>query len=236
MTAIVEEMKHNQNFIHKIASSKLFWVIAIFTFFTYPIYRSLNRTLPPPLPVYATVPEFSFTNEFGKPFGSKELKGKFYVANFFFTSCPSTCPRLMEKMDVIQKRIKGVGSKMAIVSFTVNPETDTVDEMYKYARKRHANPHIWSFLTGDKAQLQKTVVEGFKVPMGDGKVPMDGVVDGKTVTMMDIVHSEKVVLVDDQGRIRGYYSVDKENMDKMMIDIGLLINNAFTIPSKNEGV
>lgn len=233
MTAIVEEVKTSPNYIQKLASSKLFWVIAILTFFTYPIYRSLNRTLPPPLPVYSTLPDFSFTNEFGKPFGSKELKGKFYVANFFFTSCPSTCPRLMEKMDVIQKRIKGVGSKMAIVSFTVNPETDTVEELYKYARKRHANPFIWSFLTGDKAQLQKIVVDGFKVPMGDGKVPMDGVVDGKTVTMMDIVHSEKVVLVDDQGRIRGYYSVDKENMDKMMIDIGLLINNAFTVSAKN---
>lgn len=225
---IKEGFRRDQNFIERLVSSKIFWLVAILVFFGYPIYRSLNRVLPPPLPVHYTVPEFSFTNEFGKPFGSRELKGKFYVANFFFTSCPSTCPRLMEKMDLIQKRLKGVGNKMAIVSFTVDPTNDTVEELFKYARKRHANPNIWSFLTGDKSELQKIVVDGFKVPMGDGRVPMNGVVDGKTVTMMDIVHSEKVVLVDDLGQIRGYYNVDKESMDRMMIDIGLLINNAFS--------
>lgn len=232
--AIAQGFKRDQNIIEKIASSKIFWIVAILTFFAYPIYRSMNRVLPPPLPVYYTVPEFSFTNEFGKPFGSKELKGKFYVANFFFTSCPSTCPRLMEKMDLIQKRLKGVGDKMAIVSFTVDPENDTVDELYKYARKRNSNPNVWSFLTAEKNELQKLVVDGYKVPMGDGKVPMNGMVDGKTVTMMDIVHSEKVVLVDNLGRIRGYYAVDKESMDRMMIDIGLLINNAFTYTKANN--
>lgn len=232
--AISQGFKRDQNIIEKIASSKIFWIVAILTFFAYPIYRSMNRVLPPPLPVYYNVPEFSFTNEFGKPFGSKELKGKFYVANFFFTSCPSTCPRLMEKMDLIQKRLKGVGDKMAIVSFTVDPENDTVDELYKYARKRNSNPNVWSFLTAEKNELQKLVVDGYKVPMGDGKVPMNGMVDGKTVTMMDIVHSEKVVLVDNLGRIRGYYAVDKESMDRMMIDIGLLINNAFTYTKANN--
>lgn len=232
--AIPQGLKRDQNIIEKIASSKIFWIVTILVFFGYPIYRSMNRILPPPLPVHYTVPEFSFTNEFGKPFGSKELKGKFYVANFFFTSCPSTCPRLMEKMDLIQKRLKGVGDKMAIVSFTVDPDNDTVDELYKYARKRHANPNVWSFLTADRAELQKIVVDGYKVPMGDGRVPMNGMVDGKTVTMMDIVHSEKVVLVDNEGRIRGYYAVDKESMDRMMIDIGLLINNAFTYTKVNN--
>ncbi len=224
----MEAHVRNSNIFEKLAGSKLFWLVAMIVVFTYPIYRSLNRTLPPPLPIYYSLPEYSLTNEFGKPFGSKDLKGKFYVANFFFTSCPSTCPRLMEKMDLIQKRLKGVGLKMAIVSFTVDPDNDTVDELYKYARKRNANPNMWSFLTGKKEDLSKLIVDGFKVPMGDGKIPMNGMVDGQQVTMMDIVHSEKVVLVDDQGRIRGYYSVDKENMDKMMIDIGLLINNAFT--------
>ena len=232
--SVAQGFKRNQNIIEKVASSKIFWFLAIMAFFVYPIYRSMNRILPPPLPVYYTLPEYSFTNEFGKPFGSKELKGKFYVANFFFTSCPSTCPRLMEKMDIIQKRLKGVGDKMGIVSFTVDPENDTVDELYKYSRKRHTNPNVWSFLTGDRNELQKLVVDGFKVPMGDGKVPMNGMVDGKTVTMMDIVHSEKVVLVDNLGRIRGYYAVDKESMDKMMIDIGLLINDAFTYTKANN--
>ncbi len=224
----------NDHFLGKLVSSKMFWIVTILFFFSYPIYRSLNRTLPPPLPVLYTVPQFTLTNEFNKPFGSDQLKGKFYVASFFFSSCPSTCPRLMEKMDLVQKRVKGVGTKIALVTFTVDPENDTPEVLNQFARKRHANPHVWSFLTGTKEELQKIIIHGFKVPMGDGRVPMNGVIDGEPVTLFDIVHSEKVALVDDQGRIRGFYSLEKISMDQMMIDIGLLINNAFSNPDNNK--
>ncbi|RPJ72333.1 MAG: SCO family protein [Alphaproteobacteria bacterium] len=193
------------------------------------MYRSINRTLPPPLPIYSLVPEFSLTNEFNKPFGSKDLLGKFYIANFMFTSCPSTCPALMDKMDIIQKRIKGVGTKAAIVTFTVDPVNDTPEVLFKYARKRNSNPFIWNFLTGSKAELQKIVIDGFKVPMGN-KEAVTKKLEEKTITLMDIVHSEKVVLVDDKGQIRGYYSTDKVELDRLMIDMGLLINNSFSKP------
>ena len=205
---------------------KSFWFISWAVLFTYPIYRTLTRELPPPLPVLYQVPEFSFTNEFNKKFGTKDLIGKYYIANFMFTSCPTTCPALMEKMDIIQNRIRGLGTKAAIVTFTVDPKTDTPETLYKYARKRKTNPYIWNFLTGTETDLRKIIIEGFKVPMGN-KEAIERKVNTETVTLMDIAHSEKVVLVDDKGQIRGYYSTDKENMNHLMIDLGLLVNNSF---------
>lgn len=223
----------DENWFQKLMRMKSFWLIFWMLSFSYPIYRSLNRTLPPPLPVYYQVPEFTLTNEYNKPFGSKDLKGKFYIANFMFTSCPSSCPALMEKMDVIQKRIKGVGTKAAIVTFSVDPVNDTPDVLFKYARKRNSNPFIWNYLTGTKADLQKIIVDGFKVPMGD-KEEVSKKLEDKDITLMDIVHSEKVVLVDDKGQIRGYYSTDKVDLDRLMIDMGLLVNNSFSAPQQLE--
>ena len=135
----------------------------------------------------------------------------------------------MDKMDVIQKRIRGVGTKAAIVTFTVDPVSDTPEVLFKYARKRNTNPFIWNFLTGPKADLQKIVIDGFKVPMGN-KEAVTKKLEDKTITLMDIAHSEKVVLVDDKGQIRGYYSTDKVGMDRLMIDMGLLVNDSFSKP------
>jgi protein SCO1/2 len=225
MTSYVRD----DNWFQKLVRMKSFWLIFWILSFSYPVYRSLNRVLPPPLPIYYQVPDFSLTNEFKKPFGSKDLKGKFYIANFMFTSCPSSCPALMDKMDIIQKRIRGVGTKAAIVTFTVDPDTDTPEVLFKYARKRNTNPFIWNFLTGTKADLQKIVVDGYKVPMGN-KEAVSKKLGAQTITLMDIAHSEKVVLVDDQGQIRGYYSTDKVELDRLMIDMGLLVNNSFSKP------
>lgn len=216
----------DEQWLQKLMRMKSFWFISWAVLFTYPIYRTLTRELPPPLPVLYQVPEFSFTNEFNKKFGTKDLIGKYYIANFMFTSCPTTCPALMEKMDIIQNRIRGLGTKAAIVTFTVDPKTDTPETLYKYARKRKTNPYIWNFLTGTETDLRKIIIEGFKVPMGN-KEAIERKVNTETVTLMDIAHSEKVVLVDDKGQIRGYYSTDKENMNHLMIDLGLLVNNSF---------
>lgn len=215
------------NWFQKLIRRKSFWLLFWVLSFSYPVYRTLNRTLPPPLPVYYVVPEFTLKNEFGKPFGTKQLEGKFYIANFMFTSCPTTCPALMAKMDLVQKRIRGLGTKAAIVTFTVDPEVDTPEVLYKFARKRHSNPFIWNYLTGTKAELEKVIVGGYKVPMGSKEPVEKQLAEGK-ISLFDIAHSEKLVLVDDRGQIRGYYGTERVEMDKMMIDLGLLVNNSFS--------
>lgn len=219
--------ERRNNWVEKLVKSKLFWLIFVVANFSYPIYRSMNRELPAPLPKIAKVPTYTFTNEYKKPFGSNELKGRTYIANFIFTTCPSSCLRLSKEMEKIQKRVRGLGDKIALVSFTVDPETDTPDVLRRYSRVRMANPVIWKFLTGPKEDLKKVIVDGFNVKMGT-KLPMKGLVDGEEVTLMDIAHSEKFVLVDGDGEIRGYYDADKTSIDQMMIDVGLLVNRMNT--------
>jgi protein SCO1/2 len=204
--------------------SPLLWFIFVFVGFSYPIYRSLNRELPPPLPVLFQLPKYQLTNSFGQPFGSDDLKGRSYIANFIFTSCPTTCPAQMEKTQEIQKRVRGLGTKIGIVSFSVDPENDTPKVLHKYARNLSANPHVWTFLTAkDRNQIHDLLVDGFKVPMGELE-EVEGVVDREKVTVWDIVHSERFALVDSQGQVRGYYSTTQSDIDKLMIDVGLLVN------------
>ena len=209
----------NESLFEKIIGSKMFWITTLVVLFSYPVFRSLNRVLPPELPVISAVPEFKLLDEMGDNFGSGDLKGKVYLASFVFTSCPVTCRQLLEKMQKVQKRVKGVGSKIALVTFSVDPEYDTPKILYKTARDLKANPYIWKFVTGPKEDIRSLLVGGFKVPMGDKEQIGDG-------SLIDIAHSEKIVLVDESGNIRGYYGSDKNSLNQLMIDVGLLINRS----------
>lgn len=218
-----EEIKSDQplrssNIVEKIIRTKTFWVLFLLFGFSYPIYRSLNRTLPPELPVIAEVPAFELISENGQRFGSKDLDGRVYLANFVFSRCPSVCPKMLGELQKVQKRIKGTGQKVAIVTFTVDPEHDNERVLFDLARKYDANPFSWTFLTGtDKEALFLLYRDGFKV--GVEQNPQD---------LFDIAHSEKIVLVDQSNRVRGYYAFEENSINQLMIDVGLLINRPRT--------
>lgn len=214
-TALAHPHIRKSNFIERLVLSKLFWILACSFLFGYPIARSINRVLPNELPVLATVPEFRFVDENGKTFGSHELKGKVYIANFMFTSCKTACPILLKKVQTVQHRIRGVIDRAAIVSFTVDPQTDNSKVLYEKARELKANPVVWKFLTADISDVKKLLVDGFKVPVGNKEVANN---------VMDVAHSNKLVLVDQDGNIRGYYSIEDNGINQLMIDTGLLIN------------
>ena len=226
MTSTTAEHIRNDFFIERWVRSKLFWFLSLTFLFTYPIVRSIYRELPPELPKYYQVPSFELVNEFGTPFGSKNLEDKIYLASFAFTTCPTICPGLMEKMKVIQKRVRGLGDKIALVTFSVDPENDTPDVLHKYARGLRANPHIWNFLTGETKELKSLLVDGYKVPMGETE-EFVGKVDGNDVSLMDIAHTGKILLVDRDGYVRGYYSTEQTSIDQLMIDVGLLVNRKY---------
>lgn len=214
-TVLKPALYRHSNFIERLVLSKLFWVLAVGFFFIYPMARSYNRQLPPDLPVYGILPQYEFTEENGKAFGTNELKGKIYIANFMFTSCQTACPLLLQKVQTVQHRLRGVVDRAAIVSFTVDPQTDTSSVLYNKARELKANPNVWRFVNAPIADIKKLLVEGFKVPMGKKTIANN---------IMDVAHSNKLVLVDQEGRIRGYYSAEKDGINKLMIDAGLLIN------------
>lgn len=203
-----------KHFVERLVRKPLFWILFVAFGFGYPIYKSINRILPPELPVIGVVPEFEMISENGQRFGSKELRGKAYLANFIFSRCPTACPRMLSDLQEIQKRIRGTAQKVQIVSFTVDPTYDNERVLFDLARKYDANPHVWTFLTKDNEEELFTLYrDGFKV--GVEKKPED---------LFDIAHSERIVLVDNKGQIRGYYSFDKDSINKLMIDVGLLIN------------
>lgn len=143
---------------------------------------------------YGTVPEFRLTNQNGQPFGSAELKGKIWIADFIFTSCPGPCPLISSRMAETQRPLEK--SDVHLVSFTVDPENDTPDVLRDYAQRLHAREGRWDFLTGSRDAIYDLTMHGFKLA-----VAADGDVVGQPV------HSTKAVLVDRRGKIRGYYDI-----------------------------
>lgn len=163
-----------------------------------------------PLPVYGKVPAFELTAHTGREFSSGALKGKIWVADFIFTTCLGPCPRMTSQMHWVQTRIADVPN-VALVSFTVDPGHDTPAVLADYARRFHADPARWTFLTGPAATLDQLDRYGFKL----------GNVDGT------LTHSTRFVLVDRQGRIRGYYGTGEEDgLQPLIADIRRLAREA----------
>lgn len=207
-----------KTFLHSIVSSKLFWVVFILFGFSFPIFRVLTRELPKPLPTYGVIPSFELVTEDNLKFKDSDLLGKVTISQFIFLNCPTVCKASLKNMKKVQKRVRGLGNKIALLSFSVDPENDTPKDLFKRARELKANPFIWKFITGKKKSVEDLLVKGFKVPMGDKSYSKN---------VYDIAHSEKFVLSDKSGNIRGYYGKDKNEINRMMIDVGLLVNNAF---------
>lgn len=194
-----------------------FWVLFLVIGFSVPIARQLKKEPVPELPKYGTLPAFSLTDQHGNPFGSRELTGKVWVANFIFTRCPTICPLVTQKMQRIQKRSRNLGEAFHLVSFSVDPEYDKPEVLAEYARKHRASPRMWRFLTGAYDAIKGTVTDGFKISMGR---------EGKDVTDPGAVfHGTHFVLVDRDLVVRGYYDLDDEaKMDTLLRDAGLLAN------------
>jgi protein SCO1/2 len=158
------------------------------------------------LPVLASLPPFTLVDESGKPFGREEMLGRVWVADFVFTSCADACPRLQNKMRRIQERLlpNEQGGNIALLSVSVDPERDTPEKLRAYAQAYGARPGMWRYLTGPQAEIERTVVKGFHIAMA--KLPAAG--PDSHMEAFDIMHGEKLVLVDRLGRIRGFYDAD----------------------------
>ncbi len=173
------------------------------------------RSRSQPLPQLGSLPDFSFTREDGSAWGSAQLRGHPFVANFIFTRCPTICPAFTRKMARVQKDTEPFGPGLQLVSFSVDPTYDTPERLAEYAKKHGANPARWSFLTGDYNRLKDTVVNSFKIAMG--RESMD------EADVLGIFHGNHFVLVDGAGQIRGYYeSADDEAFERLLRDAARL--------------
>lgn len=193
------------------------WLVIIGAVMTFNIVRAVRSEVPKPLPVLGEVPSFRLTDEQGRSFGSEDLRGKVWAANFIFTRCPTVCPAFSKKMATIQKRARGIAPAFHLVSFSVDPEYDTPEVLAAYAKKYRGSTHTWSFLTGDLDVVKRTVVEGLKIAMGN---------DAPDGNFAGIFHGSHFVLVDAEGRIRGYYeSTEPDAVDRLLADAGWLANH-----------
>lgn len=180
--------------------------IAAFAFALY-TRKSMSQA-PAPLPILGEVnTPFEFTNQWGETITRDDLKGKVWVAYFFFTTCPSICPIMNRNAIDVQTEF-AKNPDVLLVGFTVDPENDTVGVLKKWAEKHNAQRGKWHFLTGKRETLYNLSRETFKlgVDPGDETHP--------------IVHSDKLVLIDRLGRIRGYYSgVNRDEVQRLLQDI-----------------
>jgi protein SCO1/2 len=161
---------------------------------------------------FSTVPDFAFTNRDGKQITLDAMKGKVWLANFIYTTCPSTCPMLSSRFSSLQDAAFALDENVRMVSFSVDPENDTPAVMEEYANALGAKSK-WYFLTGGDEQLRKVAIEGFL--MGYQKVPDK--VD-------DIIHSTKIALVDREGKVRRFYDgVEKDESQQILADLKTLL-------------
>ncbi len=168
-------------------------------------------TEPAELPVYNTVPSFQLIDQTGEVFDSQaRLAGRVWVANFIFTTCPGPCPRMSSRMRYLQGELSDL-PEVKLVSFTVDPERDTPEVLARYAAQYEAEPGRWFFLTGPRETLHSLSRDAFM--LGDVKGTLD--------------HSTRFVLVDGEGRVRGYYaSYETDEMDKLLADLRRLVQES----------
>jgi protein SCO1/2 len=159
---------------------------------------------------YGAVPSFQLVNQDGERFGSAQLMGKIWIADFIFTACPGPCPMISSRMSELQKPLGK--TDVHLVSFTVDPEKDTPEVLRGYAEKLHAQPKRWDFLTGPKSAIYDLSRNGFKLAASDSEE--DGIP----------VHSTRLILVDRHGQIRGYYEATAPDaVTKLLADTSHLL-------------
>src|SRR6266851_3844000 len=162
---------------------------------------------------YGTVPEFVLLNQDGKNFGSAQLRGKIWIADFIYTTCPGPCPMISTRMSELQKPLEK--TDVHLVSFSVDPVKDTPEVLRGYAEKLHAQSGRWDFLTGAQSTIYHLSRDGFKLAVSDGSeetgIP---------------VHSTRMVLVDRHGEIRGYYEATAADaVTKLLADTNHLLRD-----------
>jgi len=161
--------------------------------------------------IYHTIAPFSFVNQYGDTITESITKDKYYVANFFFATCQSICPRMNTQMGRVQNSFKN-DSEIIFLSHTVNPINDTIEVLAEYALKYGAIKNKWHLLTGEKSKLYDIGKKSYLI----NAVEDDGSEEG-------FIHSEFLLLIDKQKRIRGTYDgTDSIMVNKLIEDIKLL--------------
>ncbi len=163
---------------------------------------------------YHTIKDFSFTNQNGKTITQKDYENKIYIADFFFTTCGSICPKMTNNMATIQHAFLN-NSNVMLLSHSVMPMIDDVTVLKKYAIKNKVNDSKWNLVTGDKREIYRLARKSYLA-----------VKQGKPDEMFDMVHTENFVLVDKKKRVRGFYDgTNKKEVQRLIEDVNFLLED-----------
>ncbi len=162
-----------------------------------------------------TIPDFHFLRQDSVQFGNQELKGKPYIAYFFFTSCPSVCPRMTQGALRVQRSLGKYNEDFNIVGFSIDPKRDTAAKLRDYAQEYTVDLNNWHFLRGEESEIASIGKKAFYIGISKDKNEPGG-----------FLHSEKMILIDAQGHIRGYYSgTDADEVKRLITEMKFLIKN-----------
>jgi protein SCO1/2 len=169
-------------------------------------------------PVIGEVPEFRFTDQSGAAFGSRELAGRVWVGDFIFTQCRAACPGMTARFVGLQRAIESrpeLADSVRLVSFSVDPERDSPERLREFAKRHGAKAEFWSFLTAPSGAVAELSLEAFALTADP---PSTG---GPT-------HSDRFVLVDRQGRLRGNYrpTVNERDLTRLLADIEAVVKES----------
>lgn len=163
--------------------------------------------------IYKTIPDFNFMNQDSVMISNQSLQNSIYVADFFFTSCPSICPIMSKNMLDIYSKYKG-NEEVKFLSHTIDPKHDTIPVLKKYATKLGVDGKQWSFVLGDKNAIYKIAKEGYMNYAADDEKAPGG-----------ITHSGYFLLIDKEKRVRGAYDGTQEvQVKQLMEDMDVLLN------------
>jgi protein SCO1/2 len=162
------------------------------------------------------IADFSLTNQNGKTITQENFEGKIYIADFFFTTCPTICIAMTDHLLEIQSKILDLPQVM-LLSHSVTPKIDSVPQLKKYALEKGVIDAKWHLVTGDKKQIYALARKSYLAVKDDG--------DGGPY---DMIHTENFILIDPDRRIRGFYDgTDPEAIDKLWSDLQLLMEEYF---------
>lgn len=163
--------------------------------------------------VYHTIPDFSFVNQDSSFITNQTYEGKIYVADFFFTTCPTICPLMKKQMLRVYEKYKE-NPKIGILSHTIDPRHDSVQVLKEYATRLGIDAKMWNFVTGEKSKIYEIGEKSYYVTAGEDSTAAGG-----------IIHSGAFILVDTKRRVRGVYDGTKEtDVTKLIKDIEVLLN------------
>lgn len=163
--------------------------------------------------IYHTIPDFSFTNQYGKSVTNAEFLGKkIYVSDFFFTSCPTICPKMKTQMNRLYKYFKDNNS-VAFLSHSIDPRHDTVPVLQEYAKNLGVSGNQWQFVIGEKEKIYEVGLKGYMATAKEDSTAEGG-----------FIHSGAFILVDKLQRVRGIYDGTKpDEVDKLQDDMEILL-------------